>query len=92
MNLDELARRTEGYASVEVSAMCQTAAKIPLRERIKEKKPRRQLAMADFEQAIKGLRTVLAAWYAKAAEDLPSLGEAEMFSDLIQAAKDYHEH
>jgi SpoVK/Ycf46/Vps4 family AAA+-type ATPase len=89
VNLDELARRTEGYASAEVSAMCQTAAKIPLRERIREKKPRRQLTIADFEQAIAGQGTVLASWYAKAAEDLPRLGEAEMFKELIQAAKDY---
>lgn len=89
VNLDELARRTEGYASAEVSAVCQTAAKIPLRERIREKKPRRELTMADFEQAIAGQGTVLASWYARAAEDLPRLGEAEMFKELIQAAKDY---
>jgi transitional endoplasmic reticulum ATPase len=89
VDLDELARRTEGYASAEVAAMCQTAARIPLRERIREKKPRRQLTMADFEQAIKGVRTVLASWYAKAAEDLPRLGEAEMFKELIEAARDY---
>lgn len=89
VNLDELARRMEGYASAEITAMCQTAAKIPLRERIREKKPRRQLTMADFEYAIEGQRTILASWYAKAAEDLPRLGEAEMFKELIEAAKDY---
>jgi transitional endoplasmic reticulum ATPase len=87
INLDELARRTEGYASAEVSAICQSAAKIPLRERIMEKKSRRQLTMTDFEQAIEGQRTMLASWYAKAAEDLPRLGEAEMFKELIEAAR-----
>lgn len=92
VNLDELAHRTEGYASAEVSAICQTAAKIPLRERITEKKPRRQLTMADFEQAIKEQRTVLASWYAKAVEDLPRLGEAEMFKELLEAARDYRAH
>ena len=45
-----------------------------------------------YEQAIKEQRTVLASWYAKAAEDLPRLGEAEMFKELIEAARDYHAH
>ena len=89
LDFDELASRTEGYASAEVSAICQSAAKIPLRERIMEKKPRRQLTMTDFEQAIEGQRTMLASWYAKAAEDLPRLGEAEMFKELIEAARAY---
>jgi len=89
LDLDELALRTGGYASAEVSTICQSAAKIPLRERIMEKKPRRQLTMTDFGQAIEGQRTMLASWYAKAAEDLPRLGEAEMFKELIEAARAY---
>jgi hypothetical protein len=63
-----------------------------LREIIKEGKPRRQLAMKDFERAIEGQRTVLASWYAKVAEELHSVEEAEMFRELIQSAGDYHEH
>jgi transitional endoplasmic reticulum ATPase len=91
VSLDELARRTEGYASAEIVAVCQVAAKIPLRERIKEKKPRRQLTMTDFEQALKGQRTVLASWYVKAAKELLGSDQIDMFGDLIEAAKEYHE-
>lgn len=89
VELDEITRETEGYASAEIVAMCQVAAKIPLRERIKEKKPRRQLAMADFKQALKEQRTVLTSWYAKAAKELVGSDQVDMFGDLIEAAKNY---
>ena len=89
VELDEITRETEGYASAEIVAMCQVAAKIPLRERIKEKKPRRQLAMADFKQALKEQRTVLTSWYIKAAKELVGSDQVNMFEDLIEAAKNY---
>jgi len=91
VNLDEIARRTEGYASAEITAICQRAAKIPLRERIRERKPRRQLTMADFEQALKNQRTVLASWYVKATKELVGSDQVDMFGELIEAAKKYHE-
>ena len=89
LNLVELARKTEGYASADIVAMCQRAAKIPLRERIKEKKPRRQLTMADFEQALEGQKTVLASWYIKAVKELVGSEQLDMFSELIEAAQEY---
>ena len=89
VNLEELARRTEGYASAEIVAICQRAAKIPLRERIKEKKPRRQITMADFKQALEGQKTVLASWYVKAVQELASSEQADMFRELIEASREY---
>jgi len=91
VNLEVLARRTEGYASAEIVDMCQSAAKIPLRAEIKEAKPRRQLTMADFEKALKDQRTALATWYAGATKELVGSEQADMFGDLIEAAKEYHE-
>ena len=87
--LDEITRETEGYASAEVVAMCQMAAKIPLRERIREKKPRRHLIMADFEQALKDQKTALATWYARAAKELVGSEQLDMFRELMQAAEEY---
>jgi SpoVK/Ycf46/Vps4 family AAA+-type ATPase len=69
--------------------ICEKAAKIPLRERIKEKKPRRKLLMQDFEQVLKERKTVLASWYRRAVKELSGTGEAEMFKELIKAAKCY---
>jgi len=89
LDLEELARKTEGYASSEITAMCQRAAKIPLRERIREKKPRRQLNAADFEQALEGQRTILAPWYAKAIKELLGSEQLDIFRELIEAAREY---
>ena len=89
LNMDELARKTEGYASAEIVATCQSAAKIPLRERIREKKPRRQLTMEDFERAFEGQKSVLASWYIRAARELTDSEQLDMFSELIEAAKNY---
>ena len=89
LDLEELARMTEGYASSEITAMCQRAAKIPLRERIKEKKPRRQLNTADFEQALKGQKTILAPWYTKAIKELLGSEQLDIFHELIEAAREY---
>ncbi|MGB5925589.1 MAG: ATP-binding protein [Dehalococcoidia bacterium] len=91
VNLEDLARRTEGYASAEIVAICQMAAKIPLRERIKERKPRRQLTMADFEQVFTSQKTMLSSWYAKAAKELVGSDQTNIFGELIEAAKEHHE-
>ena len=89
VSLGQLARMTEGYASAEIADICQRAARIPLRERISQRRPRRELAMSDFEQVLRTKKTVLASWYRKATKELESRGEADMFGDLVQAARDY---
>ena len=90
VSLDELARETDGYASAEIVEICQRAAKIPLRERIREKKPRRQITMQDLRQALSEKKTVLASWYPKCRKELGSMEESEkMFKELIEAAREY---
>lgn len=89
VSLLTLAQMTEGYASAEIANICQEAARIPLGERIKQKKPRRQIAMGDFEQAIRMQETVLPSWYAKALKEIDDSGEADMFGDLMRAGHRY---
>ncbi len=89
VSLEQLSKMTEGYASAELSDICQKAAKIPLRERISEKRPRRELTMSDFEQVVRKKKPVLSSWYAKALKELTGTEEVEMFGELIQAAKEY---
>lgn len=84
-----LAQMTEGYASAEIVDICDRAAKIPLRERLREKKRRREISMDDFKLAISEKKTVLPSWYLRAQKEIEGSGEADMFQDLIQAAKDY---
>ena len=84
-----LAQMTNGYASAEIVDICQRAAKIPLRERLREKKRRREISMDDFKQAVSEKKTVLPSWYSRAQKEIEGSGEADMFQDLIQAARDY---
>ncbi|MFC1926710.1 ATP-binding protein [Chloroflexota bacterium] len=89
ISLASLAQMTEGYASAEIVDICQRAAKIPLRERLRENKQRREISMHDFRQAIDEKKTVLPIWYSKALKSIESSDEADIFQDLIQASKDY---
>ena len=91
VRLDQIARMTEGFASVEIAAVCQMAAKIPLRERLREGKPRRQLTMTDFEQVLASQRTMLGPWYVKATKELAKSDQIDMFAELIAAATRYHD-
>jgi transitional endoplasmic reticulum ATPase len=85
----ELAAMTDGYASAEIVDICEKAAKIPLRERIKEGKPRREIVLADFERVIAERKTVLSGWYPKAVRELTGTEEAGMFQELVDAGKGY---
>lgn len=89
VGLDRLARTTAGYSSAEIVDICQRAAKIPLRERITQKKPRRELTLSDFEQVVQRKRTILSSWYAKATAQLAVTQELDMFGELLEAAEKY---
>jgi transitional endoplasmic reticulum ATPase len=89
VDVAELAAMTDGYASAEIIDICEKAARIPLRERIKEGKPRREIVLADFERVIAERKTVLLGWYPKAVRELSGTEEAEMFQELVEAGEGY---
>ena len=91
VDLDRLAAMTEGYSSAEIADVCRKAAMIPLRERISQNRPRRELGMPDFEQVLRKKATVLASWYARTLKELAGKGDAEMFADLVKAAREYRD-
>ncbi len=62
---------------------------IPLRERINNGKPRREITMQDFENVTGERKTVLSSWYPKALKELAGTEEVEMFRELIEAGKSY---
>lgn len=88
VDVSKLALMTEGYASAEIVDICDKAAKIPLREKIKGK-PRREITFKDFENAISESKSVLSSWYPKAIRELSNSEEVEIFEDLIEAGKKY---
>jgi transitional endoplasmic reticulum ATPase len=85
----EIAAMTDGYASAEIIDICEKAAKIPLRERTKEGKPRREIVLADFERVIAEKKTVLSGWYPKAVKELTGTEEAGMFLELVEVGEGY---
>lgn len=89
VNTEKLAEMTDGFASAEIIDICDKAARIPLRERIKEEKPRRKITMVDFEKVLKGRKAVLSSWYPKAVKEVANAEEAEMFSELVEAGNRY---
>ena len=89
VNLATLAQMTEGYASSEVTSICKEAAKIPLRERVREKRRRREISMDDFKHAITEKESVLPSWYSKALKEIERSEEADMFGDLIRVGSRY---
>ncbi len=89
VNLENLAKMTDHYASAEIVEICQRAAKIPLRERLRENKKRREISLDDFKKSIEEKKTVIPAWYTRAVKEVERSGETEMFSDLVKAAKNF---
>lgn len=85
----KLAEMSNGYASAEIVDICEKAAKIPLRERIKEGKPRREMTLKDFESVIRERKTVLSSWYPKALRELENTEEVVVFQELIKAGRGY---
>ena len=89
VNTEKLTEMTDGFASAEIIDICDKAARIPLRERIKEEKTRRKITMDDFEKVLKGRKAVLSSWYPKAVKEVANAEEAEMFSELVEAGNRY---
>jgi len=70
VNLEKLAKETEGYSGADIEALCREAAMFALREDIKAK----EITMKHFEKALKKVKPSvtedLATRYQKAVEDL----------------------
>lgn len=88
VNLNDLAQMTKGFASAEISLICEEAARIPLKEALNGKQ-RREISIEDFKQVISGMQTILASWYPKAIKEVKNSGEEEAFSELITAGMSY---
>ena len=89
VDIEKLSAMTDGFASAEIIDICKTAAKIPLRELIKEGKPRREITMPDFEKVLKARKSILASWYPKAMREVSGTEEMGMFQELIESGRMY---
>ena len=89
LDIKKLSGMTDGFASAEIIDICEKAARIPLRERIKKKKPRREIVMHDFERVLEERKSILSSWYPKAMREVLRTEEGEMFQELTESGRAY---
>ena len=89
LDLGLLSQKTDGLSGAEIADMCQRAARIPLRERLRCQTPRRPIGMNDFEQSLAETRSVLPPWYRQALNELELMEDRELFGDLARADHEF---
>jgi SpoVK/Ycf46/Vps4 family AAA+-type ATPase len=99
VDLDRIAEEIDGLSGRQIERLCNKACDIPLRKRINALRnvgfdsstPRQPVAMADFEQAMTEVRSVLPSWYREALDQLNNMTaeEREGFEDLIRVGEEY---
>jgi SpoVK/Ycf46/Vps4 family AAA+-type ATPase len=81
LKVERLAELTENYASADITAICDEAAKIPWRESVRGL-AKRPIAMDDFLTVLNERDSSLTAWLRMAEKQLRDSGEADIFPDL----------
>jgi transitional endoplasmic reticulum ATPase len=81
VNFEELAKLTEGYASSDIKAICDLAAKIPWEEAI-HGGVKRKITQEDFIKIISQQKSSLPAWFKLAREEIEKSGELKLYEDF----------
>jgi len=82
VDFDDLAKRTDGYSSADVSQICMEAADIPLAEAIAGKPPRKMLQQ-DFYEVLKKRSSSITPWFRLAKASIEKSGEKDLFAELF---------
>jgi len=83
VDLKKLAEITDGYASADIKAICDAAAKIPWEEAL-ESGVERKIRMSDFLQAVSKQKSSLLPWYREAYKRLEDSGEADLYKEYAK--------
>jgi len=88
VDFDDLAKRTDGYSSADISQICGEAADIPLAEAISGKPPRK-IAQPDFYEVLKKRSSSITPWFRLAKNEIEKSGEKDLFADLFTYIEKY---
>jgi len=88
VDFEDLAKRTDGYSSADISQICQEAADIPLAEAIAGKPPRK-IMQQDFYEVLKKRSSSITPWFRLAKTSIEKSGEKDLFADLFQYIDKY---
>ncbi|MHC1579410.1 MAG: ATP-binding protein [Candidatus Alkanophagales archaeon] len=83
VDLEALARLTEGYSGADIREICNDAATFPLEEAL-QGKPLREIRMEDFIKAIKGRKPSLSYWLRLAKAKIMERRMEEFFPELLE--------
>jgi len=83
-----LAELTEGYASSDIKAICDSASEIPWEEAIHEG-IEREITMDDFLKAIKKRKSSLIPWINMAKREIEKSGEESIYKDLYAFVSEF---
>ncbi|MDF2957696.1 MAG: AAA+-type ATPase [Candidatus Alkanophagales archaeon MCA70_species_1] len=87
VDLEELAKLTEGYSGADIREICNDAATFPLEEAL-QGKPLREICMEDLIKAIKGRRPSLSYWLRLAKLKIVERKMEEFFPELFEYFKE----
>ena len=88
INFEKLAELTEGYASSDIKAICDSASEIPWEEAIHEG-IERKITMDDFLKAIKKRKSSLIPWINMAKREIEKSGEESIYKDLYAFVSEF---
>ena len=88
IDFEELARKTDGYSSADITQICTEAADIPLEEALRGATPRK-IQMNDFYSALQTRRSSLGPWFKLAKKNIKKSGEEESFAELMKHMEKY---
>jgi len=88
VDFEDLAKRTDGYSSADISQICNEAADIPLSEAIAGKPPRKILQQ-DFYEVLKKRQSSITPWFRLAKASIEKSGEKDIFQDLFAYIEKY---
>jgi transitional endoplasmic reticulum ATPase len=88
VDFEDLAKRTDGYSSADISQICNEAADIPLSEAIAGTPPRKILQQ-DFYEVLKKRTSSITPWFRLAKASIEKSGEKDIFQDLFTYIEKY---
>ncbi|GAA2624457.1 ATP-binding protein [Streptomyces axinellae] len=86
VDLERLARRTEGFSGADLAHLCETASEYALMDSVRSGEPR-MIGMADLTRAAKELRPSTDAWFATARNVALYANEGGTYDDLLAYLK-----
>ena len=82
VSIQRISELTESFSGADISALCDLAADIPLREYFKSKKLRK-IKMKDFMDSMRKVKSVVPRWFEKAAIQLRKQNLGSSFEELV---------